>query len=328
MYNDFYDSAYYSTESITDAAFAGAGMMGLFAGMMIFSLILSLIYLISYIKIFKKAGKPGWACIVPIYSNIVMLEIAKLPLWYIILFFIPIANIYVLFKINIEMAKKFGKSSGFGVGMTLLPIIFIPLLAFSDSIYEDTKEETTNNNTFDATNVINSQENTNAENIVEQTIPTEPIQVDNNINMVPPIEENVIEPVATEQTISPIESVQNEIPTFEQSIVEPVKEPENIEQVVPTFEPQIEENIINVEEVSNVTPNAFNSVPIMNTEPNNIVTEKAEVLNNVVEENIIEPINNIETTINTIEQKKLCKNCGNELPSIVSICPNCGTDNE
>lgn len=306
----------------------GELMMGLFAGMMIFSLILSLIYLISYIKIFKKAGKPGWACIVPIYSNIVMLEIAKLPLWYIILFFIPIANIYVLFKINIEIAKNFGKSSGFGVGMTLLPIIFVPLLAFSDSIYEDTKEETTINNSFDATNVINSQENANVENVVEETIPTDSTQIDNNINVVPTVEENVLEPVITEQPTISIEEVQNEIPTFEptininQNIVEPVIEEQlDVVPEVSTFEPQ-------VEEVNNITPNAFNSVPITNNETDNIVTEKEEVLNNVVEETIVEPINNIESPINTLEQKKLCKNCGNELPSIVSICPNCGTDNE
>lgn len=326
MYNDFYDSAYYSTESITDAAFAGAGMMGLFAGIIIFSLILSLIYLISYIKIFKKAGKPGWACIVPIYSNIVMLEIAKLPLWYIILFFIPIANIYVLFKIKIEMAKKFGKSSGFGVGMTLLPIIFIPLLAFSDSIYKD--NETTTNN-FDATNVINNQENSNIENVVEQSIPTEPTQIDNNINAVPKIEENIIEPVVTEQSVASIEEVQKEIPTFEPAVNIEQKINEPVIEQVSTLESHTQENVTPiVEEVNNVELNAFNSVPIMNNEPNNIVTEKEEVLNNVVEENIIEPINNIETSINTLEQKKVCKNCGNELPSIVSICPNCGTDNE
>ena len=58
----------------------------------------SILIIVSLWKIFKKAGKPGWASIVPIYNMIVLLEITELPLWYIVLFFIPFANIYALFK--------------------------------------------------------------------------------------------------------------------------------------------------------------------------------------------------------------------------------------
>ncbi|MBA4031751.1 MAG: signal peptidase I, partial [Planctomyces sp.] len=35
-------------------------------------------------KMFAKAGKPGWAAIVPIYNMIVMLEIIGRPLWWIL----------------------------------------------------------------------------------------------------------------------------------------------------------------------------------------------------------------------------------------------------
>ena len=37
--------------------------------------------------------------------------------------------------INIALAKAFGKGTGFGVGLTLLAIIFAPLLAFGDAEY-------------------------------------------------------------------------------------------------------------------------------------------------------------------------------------------------
>ena len=95
--------------------------------------LLSLLMIVSLWKIFKKAGKPGWASIVPIYNIIVLLEITGLPLWYIALFFIPFANIYAIFKIYIELAHKFGKTTGFGVATVFFSIICLPILAFSNS---------------------------------------------------------------------------------------------------------------------------------------------------------------------------------------------------
>lgn len=86
-------------------------------------------------KVFAKAGKPGWAIIVPIYNIIVMLEIAGKPLWWFLLMLIPLVNIVVAFMVMIGIAEKFGKSAGFGVGLTLLGFIFFPILAFGDAEY-------------------------------------------------------------------------------------------------------------------------------------------------------------------------------------------------
>ena len=116
-------------QSVANATMNSAPMMGLFFGIIIFSVVLGLISIISNWKIFNKAGKPGWASIIPIYNYIVMIQIAKLSMIYLVLLIIPIVNIFAIFKINIAIAKKFGKSTGFGIGMTLFSIIFIPLLA-------------------------------------------------------------------------------------------------------------------------------------------------------------------------------------------------------
>lgn len=102
--------------------------------------------LICQAKINSKAGKPWWAAIIPIYNNIVLLEIAGLPTWNIILLFIPFANIYIAFKIYIEIAKKFGKSAGFGAGLALLFPIIGAILAFDDSKYEASSTITNNEN--------------------------------------------------------------------------------------------------------------------------------------------------------------------------------------
>lgn len=88
-------------------------------------------------KAFEKAGKPGWAAIVPIYNVIVMLEIAKKPLWWIVLMLIPIVNIVIAIILNIEIAQKFGKGAGFGLGLSFLGIIFWPILGFGDAQYQD-----------------------------------------------------------------------------------------------------------------------------------------------------------------------------------------------
>lgn len=97
---------------------------------------LIVLMLVSYWKIYTKAGKPGWACIVPIYSLIVLLEIVKKPMIWILYLLIPIVNIVFVFKLYIELAKVFGKDTGFAIGMIFLPFIFIPILAFGDAVYQ------------------------------------------------------------------------------------------------------------------------------------------------------------------------------------------------
>lgn len=100
----------------------------------IISIVVCLVSIVSLWIVYKKAGKPGWASIVPIYNIIVLLEIAGLPLWYLVLYFIPFANIYVIFKSYIELAHKFGKSTGFGVATVFFGIICFPILAFNKSV--------------------------------------------------------------------------------------------------------------------------------------------------------------------------------------------------
>ena len=62
---------------------------GLTGGLLIFVGIIFLIALaaliviiIGEVKLFQKAGKPGWAAIVPFYSTYVLVEIAGLNWWY------------------------------------------------------------------------------------------------------------------------------------------------------------------------------------------------------------------------------------------------------
>ncbi len=86
-------------------------------------------------RVFVKAGKPGWAAIVPIYNVIVLLEISGKPIWWVVLFFIPLVNLVALVIVWVEVAHRFGRSTAFGVGASLLAFIFVPILGFGEAKY-------------------------------------------------------------------------------------------------------------------------------------------------------------------------------------------------
>jgi hypothetical protein len=85
--------------------------------------------------VFSKAGKPGWASIIPIYNLFVMLSIAKKPTWWVLLFLIPFVNLVMAVILANGIATNFGKNGGFGFGLFLLPFVFYPILAFGDARY-------------------------------------------------------------------------------------------------------------------------------------------------------------------------------------------------
>ncbi|RKH07348.1 signal peptidase I [Corallococcus praedator] len=87
-------------------------------------------------KTFTKAGEPGWAAIVPIYNIYVMTKIIGRPAWWIVLALIPCVNFIALFIIGIDMAKSFGKGTGFGIGLALLGPVFYAILGFGDAQYQ------------------------------------------------------------------------------------------------------------------------------------------------------------------------------------------------
>ena len=106
------------------------------AGLLIFQLILIAVAVIGLWKLFSKAGKPGWASIIPIYNTIVMIQISGKPIWGIILLFIPVANIVASVLIMIGMAKNFGRGTGTVIGLIFLPLIFMLILAFGSAEYK------------------------------------------------------------------------------------------------------------------------------------------------------------------------------------------------
>jgi hypothetical protein len=114
----------------------GAAAAGMGIGFMVVWFAVVILMVASMWKVFVKAGKPGWAAIIPIYNLVVLLEIAGKPAWWVLLFFIPIVNFVMLIVVSVALAAKFGKSVGFGLGLAFIGVVFYPLLGFGDSQYD------------------------------------------------------------------------------------------------------------------------------------------------------------------------------------------------
>src|SRR5690606_15190191 len=70
----------------------------------------------------------------------VFYEVAGRPGWWAFLAFIPFVGSIAAFIVSIiacmDMAKSFGKETGYGILLALLPAIGYPMLAFGDAEYQ------------------------------------------------------------------------------------------------------------------------------------------------------------------------------------------------
>ena len=104
--------------------------------LVVVELLVLLLVIAGMWKVFTKAGRPGWASLIPIYNVYVWCKIVGRPGWWVILMLIPFVNIVVGIIVCIDLAKSFGKGSGFGWGLALLGIIFLPILGFGSAQYQ------------------------------------------------------------------------------------------------------------------------------------------------------------------------------------------------
>ncbi|WP_147868253.1 DUF5684 domain-containing protein [Stieleria maiorica] len=112
----------------------GGGIIGLL--ILVIQLAILVVVIAGLWKTFEKAGKPGWGAIIPIYNIILLLQIAGRPIWWIVLFFIPLVNLILAIIVSIDVAKNFGKGVGYGIGLAFLGFIFYPMLGFGDAKYQ------------------------------------------------------------------------------------------------------------------------------------------------------------------------------------------------
>ncbi|MBE6852217.1 MAG: hypothetical protein E7505_01895 [Ruminococcus sp.] len=161
---------------------AAFGIMYLW--ILLLSLVLSIIALISWYKLFEKAGEAGWKAIVPFYSFFVYSKIAtgsyKLPWIYMgvcfaycflaiisslldmtLLFLLPLLALYagcivLASYINYQFGKAFGRSTGWCIAMIFLGgVLVIPMAFDSSCTYVGPKGEADTSDSFYSTDSQN-----------------------------------------------------------------------------------------------------------------------------------------------------------------------------
>jgi magnesium-transporting ATPase (P-type) len=139
--------------SVNNDLYAFLAGFGIF--LFVFLLVACILLIVTNWKIFSKAGKPGWASLIPFYNIYIMSDIAFGNLSYFIAIMISwvvsflggfleisilssLAGLasFVLYIIYcVKISKAFGKSGGFAVGLVLLPLIFFPILGLGSAEY-------------------------------------------------------------------------------------------------------------------------------------------------------------------------------------------------
>jgi hypothetical protein len=131
------------------AELEGGALGALFAVYMLIMIAIYVVTVVGLWKMYVKAGRPGWAAIIPFYNWWVWVEMIGRPRWWfwalvasVLVSWIPIVGIilgilmFVLYLMGcLDMAKAFGRGSGTGVGLWLVPFVFAPILGFGDAQY-------------------------------------------------------------------------------------------------------------------------------------------------------------------------------------------------
>ena len=332
MNESYYAGTSYGV-STTSGLTGAIAAMGLF--FWILSMALSILMIVSLWKIFKKAGKPGWASIIPIYNIYIMCEIAEKEWWYVLLSCVPIANIYAMIVLYNGMSKRFGKSGGFVAGMILLPVIFFPILAFGkDAAIVNNQANTSNENNM-ADNTLGANAAA-VPNMNGQTMTSNEMVTPNNPVMSEPVMSNPVGNVSFGNTSveSGLNSQNNESVQNNHNISamnEPVMPQSNV-NVAPTFDNVAHDNVQtpvmpntmeaaqNVNVMQNIGP-SLESVqnnhnisamdePVMPQSNDNI----APTFNNVAQDNVQTPV--MPNTMDAAQNVNVGQNIGQSLENV------------
>ncbi|MDD5551699.1 MAG: DUF5684 domain-containing protein [Candidatus Pacebacteria bacterium] len=94
-------------------------------------------YALCLQNIAKKTNtENGWFAWIPILNVILMLQIAKKPVWWIVLMLIPFVNIVIMILVWMAIAEQAGKENWWGILIALVPVvnfILLGMLAFGKS---------------------------------------------------------------------------------------------------------------------------------------------------------------------------------------------------
>ena len=137
------------------AIILAGGILGIFLIMV--SVAAFFISSVGFMKMFQKAGEAGWKAYIPFYNDYIKYKFS----WNTKIFWITIAldvvygitssmdfffffiislaaiiaSLVLIVKLNIKIAKSFGKGAGWGLLLCIFPFIVSLILGFGDDRY-------------------------------------------------------------------------------------------------------------------------------------------------------------------------------------------------
>jgi hypothetical protein len=92
---------------------------------------------LGWMLVFPKAGQRWWEALVPGYNiYVLVVGVARLSTLWFVLVLIPGVQIIAAILVNVEVARRFGRTEAFGLGLALLGFVFYPILGFDRSEYQ------------------------------------------------------------------------------------------------------------------------------------------------------------------------------------------------
>ena len=82
-----------------------------YAGYSFLGLFILIIGAVGAARLFVKCGQPWLAAVVPFWNVVVLCKVVGRPVSHAWLLLVPIFNVYFIFKLFIELAQSFGKTS-------------------------------------------------------------------------------------------------------------------------------------------------------------------------------------------------------------------------
>lgn len=137
-------------------------LLGLAGVSLVLALVIWVLYIIGFWKVFQKAGQPGWKSIIPLYNIYIEYKISWSGLAFLAMIVVAVvqaclkpsgtdvatgiqaAEIAILGLVGAiihiiqcyKMSKAFGKGMGYCLGLIFLNPIFVMILGYGSATYQ------------------------------------------------------------------------------------------------------------------------------------------------------------------------------------------------
>lgn len=92
-------------------------------------------YHLGLYRLFEKAGKPGWAALVPFYNVWTWIQIVGRPKWWIVINYLPVFGVFTSIALHVDLARSFHRNRFWDHTLIIVaPFLYLPWLSFQKDV--------------------------------------------------------------------------------------------------------------------------------------------------------------------------------------------------